>query len=133
MGIEKTPNELPQILKGPVTTFTLYEVTDDELLTLENGPADTYFNFAFGFFSMAVSFLIAILAGVSNIVIYTTFLVFTMLPLIAGIGFSIAGFKERKNYKATINKIRSRLKTYPNSNSNENQINPEIAATTIFN
>lgn len=107
-----------RIVRGSVSSLSLYEITDHELEQLEEGgPSSTYFNFAIFFISVGMSFLTTLLT-VDKLPIHI-FTVFVVLAVI-GIGSALVLFtiwkKTRSRTKDLCIKIRARVPVAPVSN-----------------
>jgi len=92
--------------------LTIYEITESELSTIENGsPSSIYLNFAIFLLSIAASFLASLLTND-----YTnkqnTLIVFLLITIV---GFIIGGFlmilwlRTKNEFDQTINKIKDRM------------------------
>lgn len=100
----------PRIRRGRVDALFLYEVTDYELLVLEEGsPGATYLNFAIFFLSVALSFLAALLVATA-----LPQLAFVIFVVIVVVGFSLGGvllvlwYRTRTRISRVIQKIKER-------------------------
>lgn len=110
-----------RIIRGPLDSLSLYEITDYELEVLEEGtPSSTFLNFAIFFLSTGASFLTTLVTV--DIPIGPTFVIFVVLSTI-GIGASIVLFvlwqRTRSKVKNLIKKIKARVPTVPVSDAIE--------------
>lgn len=104
-----------RVKRGRVDSISLYEVTEDELRDLETGGQDSQFlTFAVAFFTMAVSFLIALLTtDIKSTKTYTIFIVVTAVGF-AGSGIlALFWYRSRKSRQIVIQRIKDRM---PNEN-----------------
>jgi hypothetical protein len=109
----------PRIRRGRVDSLTIYEITESELETLENGsPASLHLNFSIFFISTAISFLTALLTTtIANIRVYCFFVVVMVVSFALGIILGVLWFRERKSATLLSKKIRQRV---PPESVNEN-------------
>ena len=109
----------PRIRRGRVDSLTIYEITEAELETLENGsPASLHLNFAIFFISTAISFLTALLTTtISNLRIYCFFVVVVVVGFALGLILGVLWYRERKSATLLSKKIRQRV---PPESVNEN-------------
>ena len=79
-----------RIVRGPVDSLSLFEITDYELEVLEEGaPSSTFLNFAILFASVGLSFLTTLLTvTIASIQVFTIFVVLT----VGGLGASCVLF-----------------------------------------
>jgi len=100
-----------KIVRGRVDSLSLYEVTDNELKTLELGsPGSIYLNFSIFLTSIGLSFLISLLTvKIDSVKIYSTFLVFAVLGLVLGLILFILWWRQRKEVAEVISTIKSRM------------------------
>lgn len=116
-----TPPEITQNESGPrirhakVDSICIYEVTENELDTLENGsPASLALNFSVFLLSIGISFLITLLTTqISSIKIFNCFVIVACVGMILG---TILFFYWLISYlKSTpiISKIKNRLDPEP--------------------
>lgn len=99
------------IVRGRVNSVSLYEITDNELSTLETGSSSSlYLNFSIFLLSTAISMLVSLLT--------TTIQdnrVFNVFVIIASCGFIIGGFllllwyRTRHSVTELVTLIRSRI------------------------
>lgn len=104
-----------RIIRGPLDSLSLYEITDYELGVLEEGtPSSTFLNFAIFFFSVGVSFFITL--ATVDLPINATYVVFAILTVV-GLGASavlfVLWFRTRSKVKDLIKKIKARVPTVP--------------------
>lgn len=98
------------IIRGEVDSLTLYEVTEDELINLENGPSSSiYLNFAISLITLSLSFFASIFtATFENSITLIVFLVIAIVSLLVGLGYFVTWKKTSKSYSSISNKIRAR-------------------------
>jgi hypothetical protein len=98
------------IVRASIDSLTFYEVTEDELTLLENGPSSsTYLNLTIALLTLALSFFASIFTVEfkSN----TTFIVFLVVALVSmfvGVGYLITWIRCRGTYQEVIKKIKAR-------------------------
>jgi hypothetical protein len=100
------------ITRGLVDSLTFYEVTEDELEILENGPTSTiYLNVSIALLSVGISTLTSMVLNsvFPNVYVFAGFLVVTIVSLILGIVFAIVWYRSRGSYATTITRIKNRL------------------------
>lgn len=105
---ERTVN----ITRGLVDSLTFCEVTEDELVLLENGPSSSiYLNAAIALLSIGVSTLVSMILNQNypNVYIFAFLLVITIVTLIIGIVFAIIWIRNRGSYSKIIKRIRARV------------------------
>lgn len=105
------------IIRGSIDSLIFYEVTEDELSLLENGPSSSlYLNFTIALITLSISFFASIFTvEFKN---YTTFVVFLVIALVSGLvglGYGFTWYRSRNSYTAIIKKIKARAeaKTAP--------------------
>lgn len=104
-------HETLPIIRAKFGELTLYEISESELCELSKGsPESLHLNFAISLFSIAVSFLIALLTtDINSIKIFTVFVVITVIGfIISGILFVI-WLKSYRSTSKLVNTIRRRL------------------------
>jgi hypothetical protein len=112
----------PRIRRGRVDSLTLYEITESELDTLEQGsPASLHLNFAIFFVSTALSFLVALLTTtISSDRTYCFFVVVMVVSFTASVVLGVLWFRQRKSASLLTQKIRQRVQPdRVNENLNE--------------
>lgn len=104
-----------RIIRGPLDSISLYEITDYELDILEEGsPSSTFLNFAIGFASVAVSFLVTLLtAKIESIYLFTVFVVISVVGFVAALVLFVLWRKRRSRIKDLVKKIKARVPTVP--------------------
>ena len=112
-----------RILRGPVDSLSLYEITDYELEVLAEGsPSSTFLNFAIFFVSMGVSFLTTLVTtAITSLFLFTIFVVLSSVGLAASLVLFVLWRRTRSHVEAVINKIRSRVPTVPIKDAAEAQ------------
>jgi hypothetical protein len=100
-----------KIIRGRVDSMSLYEITENELNILENGPPSSiYLNFAIFLLSIAISFLVSLLT--TTITSERTFLVFVVITVASFIsGFILLGvwFRNHRLISDIIARIKNRI------------------------
>jgi len=101
-----------KIKRGKVDSLSIFEVSESELTTIENGSSNSLFlNFSIFLLSIATSFLIALLTSdyKDKQTIFIVFLLFTIVGFIGGSFLLILWFKKKDDFKDTISEIRGRM------------------------
>lgn len=108
---EGTSKDEIKIVRGKVDSLSVYEITDNELETLERGsPNSILLNFAIFLFTIGVSFLVNLLAvDIESIKLYVTFLVLTVIGILGGLILLIIWFRARRSISGVIKKIKGRI------------------------
>src|ERR1035437_7038254 len=98
------------IIRGEVDSLILYEVMEDELTTLENGPSSSiYLNMAIALLTLSLSFFASIFTVTFKTTItFIIFLVIALVSFFSGIGYLIIWYKTRQSYTSIADKIRAR-------------------------
>lgn len=112
--VENTQGESqPKIKRGRFDSLNLYEVTEEELQIIEAGsPISIYLSFAIFLISTAVSFLITLLTvKIESLRLFCIFVIICIVGFILGSILFLIWFRNRKDFKKIIAKIKSRLKT----------------------
>ena len=101
----------PEIRKGRVKTLTIHEVSETELNVLAQGsPNSIHLNFSIGLFTLASSFLIALLTTkIESDRVFMIFVAIVVISFIASIFLFFLWKKDYKSIKDVINEIRKRL------------------------
>ncbi|MGV3627908.1 MAG: hypothetical protein ACO1PN_09520 [Betaproteobacteria bacterium] len=104
-----------RIVRGPVDSLSLYEITDYELELLEEGsPSSTFLNFAIFFVSIGASFLTTLLTvDISSIYIFSVFVILTITGFAASLVLFQLWRKTRSKTKDLCKKIRARVPIAP--------------------
>ena len=78
----------PEIRRGRVPSLEIYEITKDELGTLEQGtPCGLFLNLAIFFWSTAASFFTSVVTGnIQSTKVFMVFVVVIVVGIAAGIG-----------------------------------------------
>jgi len=108
---ENTSTDEIRIIRGKVDSLSLYEITDNELETLEKGsPSSTYLNFAIFLLSVGFSFLVSLLtAKIESMKTYIAFMIFTVIGILAGVILLVLWYRERRSISRVIKKIKGRI------------------------
>jgi hypothetical protein len=111
-NITSGESEKLTVKMGKIDSITIYQVTQQELETLEKGRIDSIFlNFAIFSLSIASSFLIVLLTtDIISIKVYASFLIVIILGFLSGLILLILWYISRKPVKTLIEKIKKRVK-----------------------
>src|SRR6266540_331250 len=87
----------PEIRRGRVSSLEIYEITKDELATLEQGtPCGLFLNLAIFFWSAAASFFTSVIAGnIESTKVFTVFVVVVVVGIAAGIVLTLLWWQTR--------------------------------------
>ncbi len=108
---DATEGERIPVRRGGVTEVCVYDVLEYELETLISGSDDNiWLNFAIGFASIFVSFLISLLTTTMSDRLFTLFTVITVCCAIAAFVTFVMWRRTHKKHRQFINKIKGRLK-----------------------
>ena len=104
-----------RIVRGPLDSLSLYEITDYELEVLEEGsPSSTYLNFAIFFFSIGASFFTTLVTTtISSVYLFSIFVVLTVVGLAASLVLFVLWRRTRSRVKDLVKKIKARVPTVP--------------------
>jgi len=104
-----------RILRGPVDSLSLYEITDYELEILSAGsPSSTYLNFAIFFFSGGVSFFTTLLTTpIQNLFLFSIFVIITVVGLSASLILFVLWYRTKSPVDGLVKKIKARVPTVP--------------------
>ncbi len=104
-----------RIVRGPVDSLSLYEITDYELELLEQGsPSSTYFNFAIFFISIGLSFLTTLLTvEIQSVYLFSVFTVLTVIGIFAALVLFQLWRRTKSRTRDLCKKIRARVPTAP--------------------
>ncbi len=109
---ERTPSSNPLIIRAAMGEIVLYDVTEDELNSLEAGtPSSIYLNFSLALITAFISFLIVILTVPINS--NRSFVAFLSVTVISGIGGLITLFlwwRTKESVSVVAKRIRARKK-----------------------
>ncbi len=102
-----------RIIRGPLDSLSLYEITDYELSIMEEGtPSSTFLNFAIFFFSIGASFFTTLCTVTLPInSIYVIFVVLTATGLSASVVLFVLWYRARSKVTDLIKKIKARVPT----------------------
>lgn len=102
----------PRIRRGRVDSLSLYEITEAELHTLQEGsPASLLLNFAIFCWSVFISILMAMLT--TEIKSDRTFTVFVCVTIITGLASLVltgVWWKQHRSTRSIVKTIKSRLR-----------------------
>ena len=108
---ENSNEKTLKIRRGKVDSLSLYEITEQELNTLEKGaPAGLFLNYGIALLSLSCSFLIALLT--TNIDSERTFVVFAIIVIAGFIGSIILmclWYRNRQSISELVKEIKSRI------------------------
>jgi hypothetical protein len=110
--IQPSPTE-PKIIWARVPSVTIYQITENELSTLERGsPCELYLNFAIFFWTAAISFFSVLLTSDSlSVKVFTVFVVVTIVTAAAGLILGALWWRTRKSVDGVVKEIRARIKS----------------------
>ncbi len=108
---ENTSSGEIKIIRGKLDSLSVYEITDNELEVLEKGsPSSTYLIFSIFLLSVGFSFLVSLLTvKIESIKIYTTFMIFTVVGILAGMILLALWHRERRSISEVIKRIKDRI------------------------
>ena len=108
---EDSGEQSVRIRRGQVDSLRLYEITDYELDTLEQGTSsDLFLNFGIALLSISSSFFIALLTTeIPSVAISTTFIAIAAASFGSGTVSLIAWYRHRQSTATLIQKIKSRI------------------------
>lgn len=111
MANENEQSTTVKVNRGKLGSISLFEITEDELDTLERGsPSSTYLNFAIGLLSLGISTFGSIfLTDIQNLKVYVVFWVVALVATIGGIILLVVWHQASKDTQTAIKKIRNRL------------------------
>jgi hypothetical protein len=100
----------PRIVRASLDQLTIYEISDNELETIERGgPESMLLNFAIFFTSTAISFTVSLATTViQSIHLFTGFMVVTVVSYIAALVLGGLWVRSCKSKKSIIKTIRER-------------------------
>ncbi len=106
--------EFIPVRRGKVDSVSIYEVKEDELKDLENGPPSSlYLNLTLSFASAFISFFIADVFSLNiseeNIVVSVIFILLTICFAITMIILFCLWFKHRNDLRNIVKQIRERI------------------------
>lgn len=108
---ESAGSKEPRIRRGRVDSLSLYEITESELQSLQEGsPASLLLNFAVFCWSTMLSFLVALMT--TDIKSDRTFTVFVCISLITGLAavvLTVLWWKQHRSTRSIVKKIKERL------------------------
>jgi hypothetical protein len=111
MAARKRSQLDPAIHRVPIDRLRIFDVSEDELESLERGSTESIFlNPAIGVLSVAIS-LSASLATATfpNDRAFYVFVILTVIGYIAGLAFGLLWLVSRKSLKSVSARIRSRI------------------------
>lgn len=110
---DQNQNEsLIRVRRGEVDSICIYDVTEDELETLEKGsPSSLYLNFSLFLVSAASSFLVSLLfGGELSTNVFIVFVVVTVVGFVVGIVLLVLWYRDFRSSTSVGKRIRNRLK-----------------------
>lgn len=110
-----------KIRRGRVDSLSLYEITEHELVTLENGsPSSLYLNFSLLLLTTATSFLISLLTTtIESDRTYAIFVILVVVGYVLGVLLGIIWWRTRQSVSVITKRIRSRIPPEDQSESEE--------------
>jgi len=100
----------PQIRRGRIPSFAIYEVSEDELQKLQDGFAiGLELNFSLMLLSSALSFFIALITTQMSQTKSTTITIITAVFAIIGIYLFFSWFRSRPDIQNLVSSIKSRM------------------------
>jgi len=110
-----------KIRRGRVDSLSLYEITEHELATLENGsPSSLYLNFALVLMSTATSFLISLLTTkIESDRTHAIFVIFVVVGYVLGVLLGIIWWQTRQSISVITKRIRERIPPEEQTDSEE--------------
>lgn len=109
-GNNGSDDKTVQIKRGKFDSISLYEVTEEELNTLETGESSLELNFAIALFSATLTLVVSIFTTTSTDLVLGIFVVCALLFAILGVYFIIKWWKNKGRVEQTFQKIKNRLK-----------------------
>lgn len=108
---ENSSNKPPKIRRGRVDSLSLYEITEYELVTLENGiPSSLYLNFSLPLLTTATSFLISLVTTtIQSDRTYAVFVGLIVVGYVLGLLLGIIWWRTRQSISTITKRIRSRI------------------------
>lgn len=109
---ESLTDEKVKVKRHKFDSLTIYEVSESELETIENGsPASIYLNFAIFLLSIATSFFASILTNDYSNKQFTfiVFLVITLVSFVIGGFLIILWLRIKNDFDQTIKRIKDRV------------------------
>lgn len=102
----------PTIRRARFDSLSLYEISEEELNSLEKGSTESILlNFAIFTISIALGFFIPLITTpILSDRTYYTFVIITILGFLSGIILIVLWLRERKSSKSVCRKIRARMK-----------------------
>lgn len=110
-----------KIKRGRVDSLSLYEITEHELVILENGsPSSLYLNFSLLLLTTATSFLISLLTTtIESDRTYAIFVILIVIGYVLGILLGIIWWRTRQSASKITERIRSRIPPEEQSESED--------------
>ncbi len=101
----------PEIRRGRVSSLEIYEITKDELGTLEQGtPCGVFLNLAIFFWSTAAAFFTSLVTGnIQTTKVFTVFVVVIVVGIAAGVVLTLLWWRTRGLTNDLLKKIRQRI------------------------
>lgn len=118
------------VKRAKLDSLKIYEITEKELDTLEKGSGDSLFlNFSISLFSIFISFLIVLLTvdffyddRDDLIIKFIVFICLTLITLLGSIICFLVWYKNKGDFKATIQEIKNRMNVEIIKNDDEESI-----------
>lgn len=110
----------PQIKRGRLTSFAIFEVAEYELDILQRGEeASTQLNIAIALISSSMSFVITLSTTVPTEVVKTIMIISSTVFTVSGVFLILSCYNRKTNAKSLINRIRCRMPTNEVSKEND--------------
>ena len=109
---ESSSDENVKVKRHKFDSLTIYEVSESELETIQNGsPSSIYLNFAIFLISIAASFLASLLTNdyTEKQNIFIVFLLITIIGFVIGIFLILLWLRTKNDFDLTIKKIKDRV------------------------
>ena len=118
----------PAIRRVRIKQLTIYEISDDELKSLEAGsPASIYLNFAIFLISTAISFLVSLVTSTfPSDHIYMIFVLVIAVFFVIGFFLFILWFREHRSISRVAESIRNRVSPEGEPEQISNQSNDAL-------
>ncbi len=113
MGNQNQSENPIQIERARIGSISVYDVTEDELEIIEQGPiGSVYLNICVASFSIGLTFILTLTtATFSDLRWFTVCVVIAVLTIMSGIITLIIWLQNRKNYGKVFKRIKGRKNT----------------------
>lgn len=109
-GLSGTDDKTVQVKRGKFDSISLYEVTEEELNTLEVGESSLELNFAIALFSAALTLVVSIFTTQTTDLVLGIFIVCSIMFAILGVYFVVKWKRNKGRVERTFCRIKDRLK-----------------------